>query len=413
MEFKLVKSQLSGIRRKVNLNKPLFRNVLTVVVALLIFVLGINVGNGRLHLVGYSALNKSLPNRLDYTSVNEVYNDLKSQYDGSLNADQLINGLKSGLAQSTNDPYTEYMTASQYKQFNDAINGTLSGIGAQLGKDTNSNLQVIAPIPDTPASRAGIMPKDLILDINGKDTSQMTVDEAASKIRGPKGTQVTLTILRSDQQLTLTITRDNITVPSVNSKILDNNIGYIQVTEFNDDATNLIDKTAQSFQSAHVKGIILDLRNDPGGLVDSAVHISSMWLSNGKLIMQEKSGTKIVQSYNASGADLFHNIPTVVLINDGSASASEITAGALKDNGAAYIIGTTSYGKGVVQQIDNLSNGGVLKVTIAHWFRPNGQNINHIGIKPDQTVKDSNSQSASDQDPQKDAAIQYLLTKMH
>jgi carboxyl-terminal processing protease len=381
-----------------------------VIVAIAIFALGVDVGNGRIGLYFNSGQNNNLPNHLDYSSVNEVYNDLKTQYDGKLTSSQVLDGLKTGLANSVGDPYTEYFNAAQAKQFNDELDGTFSGIGAQLGENSDNNLEVIAPLAGTPAARAGLQPKDVITAINGKDTSTMSIDAAVSAIRGTKGTKVTLTILRSQQQLTFTITRDDIIVPSVSSKILSGNIGYMQINQFSNDTSNLAQQAAQKFQQAHVKGVILDLRGNPGGLVDAAVNVSSLWLPEGKTIMQQKSGNIVTQTYNSSGNDLLKGIPTVVLINAGSASAAEITTGALHDNNAAYVIGTKSYGKGVVQQVDNLAGGAELKVTVASWYRPNGQDINHKGITPDNTVNISDAQIKASQDPQEDAAIQYLET---
>jgi carboxyl-terminal processing protease len=173
----------------------------------------------------------------------------------------------------------------------------------------------------------------------------------------------------------------------VSYKILNGNIGYISIMTFANDTSSLIQQASSYLVKSHVKGIILDLRNNPGGLVSAAVAVTSEWLKPGQEIMQEKRGSQVLQTYNATGGDILHGIPTVVLINGGSASASEITAGALHDHHDAYLIGTKSYGKGVVQQLVNLSDGSVLKVTIASWYRPDGQNINKIGITPDQVVQ--------------------------
>lgn len=374
--------------------------------ALIIFGLGVGFGDGRISFNIGSGQNKNLPASLDFSSVNEVYNDLKTQYNGKLTTAQLIDGLKTGLANATGDPYTEYFNPTQAKQFNDELDGSFSGIGAQLGEDANNNIEVIAPIAGTPAAKAGLQPHDLIAAINGKTTAGMSIDTVVNAIRGPKGSKVTLGIVRGSQTLSVTIVRDNITVPSVNSKILPGNIGYMQINQFSDDTSGLAQQAAQSFQKAGVKGVILDLRDNPGGLVDAAVDVSSLWLPGGKTIMQEK-GTIVSQTFTANGNDLLNGIPTVVLINGGSASAAEITAGALHDNGAAYVIGEKSYGKGVVQQVDNLPGGAELKVTIASWYRPNGQNINHKGITPDQTVAEPSTATATN-DPQLSAAETYL-----
>jgi len=273
-------------------------------------------------------------------------------------------------------------------------------------------LVVISPIAGFPADNAGLKAKDIITQIDGKSTTTMAIDNAVNLIRGPAGTQVKLGIVRnSSQQLNLVITRDNIKVPSVNSKILDNNVGYIQITQFTDDTTDLAQKAALQFKKAGVRGIILDLRDDPGGLLDAAVNVSSLWLPANKTVLQVKENNVVVNTYTSTGNDLLQGIPTVVLINGGSASASEITAGALHDNNAATLIGEKSFGKGSVQQIINLGDGSELKLTIEHWFTPNGKSISKTGIQPDRTIVLTTDNAKNNQDPQKDAALRYLLKK--
>lgn len=405
-KFTHVRTQLK--QRLGALNGRYSRIAAGVVVAVVIFGLGVGVGDGRIAFTTGS-MNGSLPNNLNYASVNQVYQLLKQKYNGTLTATQLLDGMKAGLAQSTGDPYTEYFTAAQAKQFSDQLNNSFSGIGAELGADSNGNVEIIAPIAGTPAANAGLKPKDVIATINGASAAGLSPDAAVNKIRGQAGTKVTLGIIRNGtQQLTITITRANITVPSVTTKTLPGNIGYMQISSFADDTSNLANEAAQKFANAHVSGMILDLRDDPGGLVDAAVNVSSLWLPQGATIMQEKRGSQVVQSYFATGNDLLKGIPTVVLVNDGSASASEITSGALHDNGVAKIIGIKTYGKGVVQELDNLPDGAELKVTIASWYRPNGQNINHKGITPDKIVTLSDQDAKAGNDTQLNAAEAVL-----
>ncbi len=383
--------------------------VMIAILAVGIFELGVNIGNGR---ISVGATQSGLPSSLNYASLAQEYTALRENYNGKLTATQLLNGAKAGLAQAANDPYTEYFTASEAKDFNNQLNDSFSGIGAELGADSNGNVEIIAPITGSPAAKASLQPKDIIASINGKSTSGMSPDTAVSAIRGPAGTRVTLGVIRGGtQQLSITITRQNISVPTVQSKVLDGNIGYMQVTTFGDDTGTLAQQAANTFKNDNVKGIVLDLRDNPGGLVTSAVDLSSLWLPSGKTIMQEKRGSTVVQTYASTGTDTLQGIPTVVLVNGGSASASEITAGALHDNGAARIIGTQSYGKGVVQEILDLSGGAQLKVTVASWYRPNGQNINHKGITPDQIVNMTSSDANSGNDTQLNAAETYLASK--
>ncbi|MGI0135031.1 MAG: S41 family peptidase, partial [Candidatus Micrarchaeaceae archaeon] len=384
---------------------------LGVIVLAIVFVLGIEVGDGQIRLA-FSApaasQNNSLPAQLDYSSVTKVYEALKNNYDGKLTESQLLDGMKTGLAQATNDPYTEYFTAAQAKDFQNALNNSFSGIGAELGKDSSGNLIVVSPIKGFPADMAGLKPQDVIVSINGEDTSNMATDIAAAKIRGPKGTVVTLKIVRGGtQSLAFSVMRDDIQLPSVTTKTLDGNIGYMQINSFGDDTAALADQAAQSFKQAGVKGIILDLRGNPGGRLDAAVDVSSLWLPAAETVVTEK-GTGGDQTFTATGNNPLLKIPTVVLIDSGSASASEITAGALHDNDAAHLIGVQSYGKGVVQQLLDLGDGSELKVTIASWYRPNGQNIQKKGITPDQAVQLSDADIAAHNDTQLTAAQAYL-----
>lgn len=384
-------------------------HILLAIIVGAIFMAGVTTGNGHLATVlhlGRQPVATGLPDKLDYTSVDQLYQSLKANYDGQLTAAQLIDGLKHGLATAANDPYTVYFNASEAKTFSNELNNSFSGIGAQLGLDASGNLEVIAPISGLPADKAGIKAKDLITSIDGVSTNGISVDQAVSKIRGPKDTKVTLQILRGNAlPLSFTITRDNITLPSVNTKVLDNNIGYIKISTFANDTSDLMQKAADDFKAKNVKAIILDLRENPGGLLDAAVHVSSLWLTPGQLILQEKRGTDVVQSYQALGGDALHGIPTVILIDSGSASASEIVTGALHDNNQAYVIGEKSYGKGVVQQLIDMNDGSQLKVTVASWYRPNGQNINKLGITPDKTVTITATDTT---DTQLQAAIDYL-----
>ncbi len=392
--------------------RTIFKSLVNIVILVAIFVAGIGVGDGRITLglkKHFHPVSSGLPKKLDYSSVNEVYQTLKDNYDGKVSEGQLLDGLKHGLATATKDPYTVFFTAKEAKDFNDQLNNSFSGIGAQLGQDKDGNIEIIAPIDDLPAAKAGILAKDIVASINGESTSGLTTDEAVTKIRGSKGTKVTLKIVRNKKEvIDITIVRDDIILPSVKTKTLDGNIGYIQISTFANDTSDLTQKAAKKFKDANVKGIVLDLRNDPGGLLDAAVNVSSLWLPAGQSILQEKRGTEVVNSYKALGGDVLRGIPTVILENEGSASASEIATGALHDNKAAYVIGTKSYGKGVVQQLINFNDGSQLKVTIASWYRPDGENINHKGITPDKVVKVSDDDVKAGNDTQLKAAQDYL-----
>lgn len=390
--------------------------VIAIVAGLLIFAFGVGVGKGdisigldRLSNSSVSPVSKDLPNDLNYKDVEELYDRLRISYDGQLKEKELIEGLKEGLVNATGDQYTKYLTPEEAKEFNGELNGTFSGIGARLMEDKNKMVMVETPLPGYPAEKSGLRARDVIIEINGEPAHDISLSEAVDKIRGESGSKVKLDILRNNKErLSFNITRETISIPSVESKILDKNIGYMQVARFDETTGSLAKKAAQNFKDAKVRGVILDLRNNPGGLLDSAVSLSGLWLANGKKVLQEKRDGVVIKTYDSSGPAILNDIPTIVLVNEGSASASEITAGALKDNGVATLLGAKTFGKGSVQKLDELPNGGVLKVTIARWYTPNGKNIDKEGILPDKKVDRSVKDIQNNRDPQKDEAIHIL-----
>lgn len=382
----------------------------SVILVASIFSAGILIGNGtwRISFMRPVTENRDLPARLDYSSVNEVYQALKRKFDGKLDEQKLLDGMKKGMVEAAGDPYTTFFDAEGTKAFNEQLSGSFSGIGAELGKQ-GSDIIIISPIAGFPAEKAGLKSKDVLVSIDGQDATGLSVDEAVKRIRGEKGTSVKLVVVRNGQErLEFTIVRDTITIPSVETKILDNNIGYIQISRFSEDTSSLLDAAAKDFKAKNVKGIIVDLRNNPGGYLNAAVNVSSEWLKTGQIILQEKRDGKVVQSYAAQDNGQLVGVPTVVLINEGSASASEITAGALKDNNAATIIGTKSFGKGSVQEPTQFNNGSMLKVTVARWYTPAGKNIDKEGIEPTVKVELTQENIKAAVDTQLDAAKQQL-----
>jgi carboxyl-terminal processing protease len=385
---------------------PHVKIISLLVFVVLVFAAGVLVGRGG------AKTSASTTGQLNYSSVDQVYGVLKKDFDGSLNQQKLTDGLKAGLVSAAGDPYTVYFSSTDAKAFNNELSGSITGIGAELGSNDQNQIVIISPLSGYPAEKAGLKPKDIVAAINGKTTQGMTIDATVTKIRGNPGTNVTLTIVRgSAKPFDVTITRQKITVPSVKYEE-DSDIGYMKISQFTQDTADLAQKGAQEFKSKNIKGVVLDLRGDPGGYLDAAVRVSSLWLNQGQTVVSERRGNTVVGSETALGGNILKGLPTVVLIDDGSASASEITAGALRDNGAAQLVGVKSFGKGSVQQVEDFKDGSELKVTIARWYTPDGKNIDKQGIKPDVTVTISDADAAAGKDPQKDKALQILQTKI-
>lgn len=385
----------------------------------LLFISGLGIGSGRISLANPAVFNidqenpteqsTKLPDDLDYATVERVYDALRTSYDGELTVEQLMDGLKAGLATATGDPFTEFLNQEAATDFNEQLTGEFTGIGAELSKDEDDNVIVVAPISGFPAEKAGLRAKDIITDVDGESTRGQTLSEVVNRIRGEEGTKVKLTVVRNRaEQLDIEITRAKIKIPSVTYEIQEGNIGYLRISRYGEDTVTLTHEAANEFKKANVKGVVLDLRNDPGGLLDAAVGVSSLWLEPGDVVLREKRGGVVIRTFNASGSNPLKGVPTVVLVNEGSASASEITAGALRDNKAARLIGTTTFGKGSVQKLETFRDGSVLKVTIARWFTPNDVNIDEDGLKPDQEVEITEEDVSAKRDPQLEAAKKSL-----
>lgn len=349
----------------------------------------------------------------DFNLYWEVWDALKQNYVDKIKIKdkELFYGSLKGLAQSLDDPYTVFMDPKMAQEFADDLAGTFEGIGAEVGI-RNDIVTVIAPLDGMPAQKAGLRAGDKIYEIDGKSTIGLTVDQAVKKIRGQKGTKVTLTILRGvgEKPKDIIITRDVIFVKSIKTEMRSDGIYVIKVSNFNDDTLDLFNTAVNEALLKNPKGIILDLRNNPGGYLDTAVALASEWVSAGPIVA-EQFGENKRNEYPSNGRARLSKFPTVVLVNGGSASASEILAGALRDYKKATLVGEQTYGKGSVQTLKDLSDGSALKVTIAKWLTPAGDFINDKGITPAVEVKLEQADIDKNIDPQLNKALEILKPK--
>ncbi len=300
---------------------------------------------------------------------------------------ELIQGAIRGMV-SNLDPHSSYMNEKQFKEMNMDIRGEFTGVGIQIGVK-NQQLTIIAPIEDTPGYHAGLAAGDKIMKINDEWTKDMTIEQAVDKMRGPKGTAVRLMIYREgwDKPREFKIVRDVIKVVSVKSRMLDNNIGYVKIIQFQGQTTDELEKALKNLESKGMKKLVIDLRNDPGGLLDASVDVSSKFMPKDKLVVYlQGRQPNDRKDFLTTGTDVPRTYPIVVLVNTGSASASEIVAGALQDSKRALIVGAQTFGKGSVQTVFPLESGGGLRLTTAKYYTPSGRSIQNVGITPDVEV---------------------------
>ena len=339
---------------------------------------------------------------IDLSSVQKTYQELIANYDGKLDTQKLIYGANRGLVEAAGDPHTSYMDPDEAKEFDKSLSGQIGGgIGAEIGL-RNNKPTIIKPLENSPAQKAGIKAGEVIVKVNDESSSDWSVDKVVSKIRGEIGTSVKLTLLSEGRTREVSVVRQNIVSPAVESEV-DGEIGILKVNRFGDDTVSLSRKYASDFVEKGVKKVILDLRNNPGGTVGAAQGLLGIWLDN-QIAMTERRGSEIVKTLRTTGTPILGNMKTVVLINGNSASASEITAGALREYGKAALIGQKSYGKGSVQIVLGLPGGSQMKVTEARWYTPKGKNIDKTGIEPDVKIDLSSDDINNNVDPQMDKA---------
>ena len=332
----------------------------------------------------------------------EVLTQIQKHYVEEAKVKDLVQGAIRGML-STLDPHSAYMTPEMYKEIQVETKGEFGGVGIQIGIKDN-RLAVIAPIEGTPAQKAGIRAGDFITKVNDETTKDLTLMEAVQRMRGVKGTKVNLTIQREGvtDPLLFTLIRDTIRIERVRSKTLENNIAYVRLTQFQESTGKDLSRALKQFRDQKVTSTILDLRNNPGGLLTSAVEVSEQFVGAGKLIVSIKSRDGKKDEYVSRSKDQQEDHPMIVLVNEGSASASEIVAGALQDWGRAVVIGTTTFGKGSVQTILPLGDGSGLRLTTAKYYTPKGRSIQSTGITPDIVVKPQQTMVAKAEDKDKD-----------
>jgi len=320
--------------------------------------------------------------RAEFTKLYDAYDLLKLKYYTEFDEDLAVNGAINGLLESLGDPYSDYMTVEESEAFNESLSSSFQGIGAEV-QERNGYIMVVSPIKNSPAERAGILPKDIILNVDNESIKGMSVNEAVQLIRGQKGTDVTLTIQREgvEAPFEMTITRDDIPVETVYGTLDENKIAHIQITSFSFETYNELTDILADFESQGMRGIVLDVRQNPGGSLKTAIDISNLFIDKGKNILQVQDGKGEPIVYKADGGKKYKQ-PMIVLIDEGSASASEILAGALQESQNVQLVGVTTFGKGTVQEVLEQKDGSTIKLTTGRWLTANGNWINEKGIEP-------------------------------
>lgn len=404
----------TGHKSKIRWNIDLSKNRISLPVVFIVVAVAVVLGYvaGTFNYQIMSTLGNLFGYRLnsgtlDLSSVQQTYNELVSNYDGKLDEKLLIDGANKGLVEAAGDAYTTYMSRDEAIKFNDSLAGNIGGgIGAEIGIK-NDAVTIIRTLKNNPAEKSGLFANDTILAINDQQTTGWTVEKAVAEIRGEEGTTVKLLIKRDSEIKEFVITRAIINNPSVESNVTSDGLGTLTISRFDSETGGLAYSAAQGFKTKNVKAVILDLRGNGGGYVDAAKDVASLWLED-KIIVQERSGNKVRDTVKSGENAILSGIPTVVLVNGGTASASEIVAGALQDYGVAKVVGEQTFGKGSVQLPINLTGGALLKVTIAKWYTPKGRNISNEGITPDSVVTLNQKDVDSNIDPQLNEAKKIL-----
>ncbi len=402
----------------------------------LIFILGVAAGvalaqpGGLLHQTGLpfitsnnievSIASDSSPGavqsrgRVNTALLNEALRKLREQWYGTLPSDDVLtDGALRGMVNALGDPYTQYVEPRFARLLREDISGQFEGIGATLRQIENGGgVQIVRVFPGSPAERGGVLPGDIVEAVDGVNVSNLSTTEVAALIRGPRGTKVKLTLRRSTEPrpVELTLTRELIVIPVVESRMVgDGDIAYVSLFDFSQQASRQLETELRKTLAQQPRGLILDLRDNPGGLLSQAVEVGDIFLDEGVFVI-ERDYRGNTRTTRTTSKGIAQDIPLVVLVNAGSASASEIVAGAIQDRGRGVLIGERTFGKGSVQSPQTLSNGGQLRITIERWFTPKDRLIHEVGITPDYVVTRTLDDQKANRDPQLDAAVEFITT---
>ena len=388
-------------QKQVNLGTTIFSSLITLAIGIF---LGSNWNNLYLQFSPYINPAQKITSNIKWDVLNEVYSQISSNFDGSIDKTKLIEGAKKGLTAALADPYTVYYDSKEAAEFKSDLKGEIkeAGVGIEMMKQ-GDYVVVTRTLPNNPARKAGVHAGDIIFAINGEEVWDKDTEIIASKLRGPSGEKVKLTVARDKQKLDFELVREKINNVSADITYQDKT-AIISVYRFSEDTGTLVQSFTKDFKNKGINKVILDLRNNGGGYVTAARDLLSLWLDGDKILTQKSATIGQTITYAKRGEATLKDMKTIVLVNNATASASEIVAGALKDYKKATILGTKTYGKGVVQTMLELSGGSLLKITTAHWYTPEGQTINKTGISPDVEVERSYSDINSGKDPQLDKA---------
>lgn len=388
-------------QKQVNLGTTIFSSLITLAIGIF---LGSNWNNLYLQFSPYINPAQKVTSNIKWDDLNEVYSQISSNFDGSIDKTKLIEGAKKGLTAALDDPYTVYYDSKEAAEFKSDLKGEIkeAGVGIEMMKQ-GDYVVVTRTLPNNPARKAGVHAGDIIFAINGEEVWDKDTEIIASKLRGPSGEKVKLTVARDKQKLDFELVREKINNVSADITYQDKT-AIISVYRFSEDTGTLVQSFTKDFKNRGINKVILDLRNNGGGYVTAARDLLSLWLDGDKILTQKSATIGQTITYAKRGEATLKDMKTIVLVNNATASASEIVAGALKDYKKATILGTKTYGKGVVQTMLELSGGSLLKITTAHWYTPEGQTINKTGISPDVEVERSYSDINSGKDPQLDKA---------